>query len=185
MAVARGSRLRWFGAQVRAGGEDAVAQDCLRRVGRPLLADCFAPRVVRMRKRDGVWVREQRLLYPGYLFMLTTDAQALDRELRRLALPVTLTGADDVSNTTGTHHYTPLKESEQALLESVLDERHVLQPSTGVIERGRLKVGRGPLRGHEGRIRKVDRHRRVAFVDAGVPGCDALMCATLEITAKS
>lgn len=170
--------VSWYFAHVREGREEAVARRCLRLVDRKVLADCFAPKIVRLLKRSGEWRREQRLLYPGYLLMLTPDVAALRQELGRLSVRAELVGAAQ-------GECAPLAPGTRMLLEGVLDEGHVLQPSTGVIERGQLKVGRGPLVGHEARVRRIDRHKCLAWLDADAPGGGSLMLATLEITEKS
>ena len=74
----------------------------------------------------------------------------------------------------------------QAWLESVLDEAHVLRASEGRIEGGVLQVERGPLRGCEGRVRKIDRHKRMAYLrfDEGGEG-DCVLQAALNVPVKN
>ena len=77
-----------------------------------------------------------------------------------LSFPVLLIGGDGRS-------FAPLAADAQTWLAGALDGRHVLRASTGVIEDGALKVQRGPLRGREADVRRIDRHKRMAYVGLG------------------
>lgn len=171
---------RWYVANVREGDEASVARDCLKLIDRSLLADCFAPQALRLKKRDGEWRTEPHLLYPGRIFMVTCDPKALARELQKLSFWVDLVGehADGGG-------YTPLAPGEQALFELLLDGSHSIAPSEGSIIDGELHVRWGPLKGQEHRVRKVNRHKRLALVAAGVPGCDTGLLAPLEVLSKT
>lgn len=107
---------RWYVANVREGDEASVARDCLKLVDRSLLADCFAPQALRLKKRDGEWRTEPRMLYPGRIFMVSCDPKALARELERLSFWVHLVGERGDGE-----GYTPLVAAEQALFEALLD----------------------------------------------------------------
>ena len=107
---------RWYVANVREGDEASVARDCLKLVDRSLLADCFAPQALRLKKRDGEWRTEPRMLYPGRIFMVSCDPKALARELERLSCWVHLVGERGDGE-----GYTPLVAAEQALFEALLD----------------------------------------------------------------
>ncbi|MEI3229968.1 MAG: hypothetical protein V8S24_01170 [Gordonibacter pamelaeae] len=74
----------------------------------------------------------------------------------------------------------------QAWLESALDDAHVLRASEGRIEGGVLRVERGPLRGCEGRVRKIGRHKRMAYLrfDEGGDG-DCVLQAALNVPVKN
>ena len=56
--------------------------------------------------------------------------------------------------------------------------------SEGVIADGRTVVRSGPLRGREDLIRKIDRHKRVAFLDVGLLD-QVRVRVGLEITRKT
>ena len=174
---------RWYVANVREGSEEASARDCLRLLGggEPgLLHDCFAPKAVRLKKRDGLWVPEVKALYPGRIFMVSSDPVGLSRKLEGLSFWVRLVG--EYGDGTG---FAPLLPAEQAFFEGLFDPERVVQPSEGAIVDGELHIGCGPLTGQEHRVRKLNRHKRLVLVAAGVPGCDTGLLATLEVASKS
>ena len=91
---------------------------------------------------------------------------------------------------------TPVKDGKKAkvftdlfyaeeFLRSLCGKEHHLGMSRGYIKDGETHVINGPLVGMERRIRKIDRHKRIARVmlPAGEPG--RLMAAGLEITSRS
>lgn len=174
----RRAARRWYVARVREGREEAAARDLRALVGPDVLQDCFAPKVELLQKRRGEWTSVVRLLYPGYVFAVSGSPRALDRRLGALSLRAGLIGRQRAA-------YVPLSPGEQGWLEGVLDDRRVLRPSRGVIERGALRVDEGPLRGFEGRIRKVDRHKALAYVEVAMPSGPALLRAALAVVSRT
>lgn len=149
--------LRWYAAHVPQGREEAFADKCRRIISAEVLEDCFFPKCEKFMKRQGSWVVEEAPLFSEYFFLATRDVRALAKELATLSFPVLLIGRDRRT-------FAPLAADVQTWLAGVLDNRHVLRASTGVIEDGVLRVQRGPLRGHEADVRRIDRHKRVAYV---------------------
>lgn len=173
----RSHALRWYAAKVREGSEERAAC-ALRSVLGDLVVDCIVPKTRLLRKSAGVWGTVDRVLYPGYVFIVASAARDLGRAVASSSVHARLVARQADGG------YTPLMRSEQALLESVLDDGQVLQPSTGCIRGGATTVVRGPLAGWESRIRKIDRHKRLAFVELGLPDGDVLVKAALEIPLK-
>lgn len=151
-------RTRWYLIRVREGSEESTARALLRLVPRDLLVDCFPLRRERWFRRDGAWSLQQVVAYRGYVFAVTDDAVALRKALSGLTVQAEPAGS-------GGRGWMPLAPDAQAWFERSMDDRRVLRGSTAVIEGGVLRVTDGPLRGQEGRIRSVDRHRRRCMVD--------------------
>lgn len=171
--------LRWYVAKVHEGHEDSIARRCRKLMAPSVLADCFSPKVELLRKVGGTWRKVEQSLYPGYLFMVSPDPQALAKALKALSFSVNLVGERD----DGSH--APLAPSEQGWLETALNEDYVLMMSRGVIGDGVTIVQEGPLIENEHRICRIDRHKRVATVKIEMPDGTTLVKAGLEITEKS
>ena len=77
-----------------------------------------------------------------------------------------------------------LTSEEAAFVSEFGGADHVVGMSQGVIEDGRTVVRSGPLRGREGLVRKIDRHKRVAYLDVGLLD-QARVRVGLEITRKT
>ena len=63
-------------------------------------------------------------------------------------------------------------------------DTHVMEMSEGVIEEDRVTVIHGPFKGHEARIARVGRHKRLAWVDMDMFGRRKTIRVRLEIVSK-
>ena len=57
----------------------------------------------------------------------------------------------------------------------------IIDLSKGVIEHGKVKVLSGPLQGMEGCIKRIDRHRRMAWVNICMFGRELVIPLALEV----
>ena len=82
--------------------------------------------------------------------------------------------------------FTHLTADEVAWLNAFTDvETHVVEMSEGIItESDRVLVTKGPLRGHEGQIVRIDRHRRIAELEVHMFGRTKRIKVGLEIVRK-
>lgn len=56
--------------------------------------------------------------------------------------------------------------------------------SSGIIENDRVQILSGPLMGMEGNIRRIDRHKRIAYMEIEMFGRTVEMKVGLEIIRK-
>ena len=126
----------------------------------------------------GEWKLVRRLLFPGYLFFVTGDAEELNKELLRVPLPIRLLGNEENS-------FFPLTGKERDWFLSFMDGEHIVRMSEGYITGDKVTVTRGPLIGLEGDIRKIDRHKRRAYIDVSLFGRTVPASVGLEIVRKS
>ncbi|MBR3841204.1 MAG: hypothetical protein IKM20_08720 [Erysipelotrichales bacterium] len=78
---------------------------------------------------------------------------------------------------------TLLSDSEALIIQTMFHDSNVIGRSIGAIENSVLKVSEGPLMGMESKITKIDRHKRVAYIDMKLLGRD--MRLPLEVVSKS
>lgn len=71
---------------------------------------------------------------------------------------------------------TPLYAEEEAHLQRLLRDGYVAVYSEGIMEGNRIVVIEGALKGFEGRVKKVLRHKRLAVLEM------PLMGRTVEVT---
>lgn len=118
------------------------------------LKDAFVLTYDRMRRYEGDWHLEKRILFPKRVFLESRDEKALRNELRQYQGIV--------------EQKTPLiriGNQDEAFLRDLCGEKKHLKMSRGVIQKGDARVTEGPLKGNENRIRKIDRHRRLARLE--------------------
>lgn len=168
----------WYVGQVLAGKEQATLAQCRKLVDPSVLADSFAPEYETMWKGADGWRPVRRLLFPGYLFFVTDDVEKLAAQLSRVPNRVRMLGDEENS-------YMALSAAERDWFLSFIDHDHVVRMSEGFIEDQQVRITRGPLMGMEGRISKVDRHKRCAFLEVNMFGRITTAKVGLEIVRKA
>ena len=74
-----------------------------------------------------------------------------------------------------------LRESERLFLVSLLGEGDTIKESAGMIIGQKIKITGGALLGKEGKIIKVNRHKREGVVELSLVGCCKRITVGLEI----
>lgn len=143
--------------RVTPGHERAMARR-VRRVAAAGLNDCYVLLTERERRRAGLWHKELVPTFPSYLILDVRNSDALERGLRLLTAPA------DLPRVGGAPAAIPAEDA--ALLRTLAGPDHVIRASRGVIEDGALRVWEGPLAGREQLVRRIDRHRRAAYLDS-------------------
>lgn len=166
----------WYVVQVRTGTEENIRIQCERRIPRDLLTDCFIPYYEEPKKADGQWIKQRRVLFPGYVFVVTDDVSGLFLQLKVVSGLTKLIGAGQ--------DIIALTDSERAFIESFGGDEKVMEMSIGIIEGDRIIIESGPLIGREGCIKKIDRHKRKAWLELPMFGRTQRVQVGLEIVAK-
>lgn len=170
-------RARLYAVQVTSGQEERT-RAMVSRLLPEVAEDCYTPAYECARKVAGQWRTVTRMLFPGYVFIETADPATLRDQLRAVPAFTRLLGASDES-------FLALTDDEVAWLNAFTNvETHVVEMSQGVIEGDRVLVTKGPLRGHEGLIAKVDRHKRLAELEIRMFGRVKRVRIGLEIVRK-
>lgn len=160
------------------GGQERRAEELAQRLPKDVISSCFIPVREVKKRRGGEWKTEQELLFPGYLFVETNEPELASERLRELPLLIRVLA--DVGG-----EFLPLSDDETSWIRSLTTERsHVVEMSEGVIEGDRVIVTQGPLKGREAWITKVDRHKRLAWLDMRMFGRTKSIKVGLEIVSK-
>lgn len=160
------------------GGRERAAADLLQKLLGDAISECFVPLYEAMRRVRGEWRREALRLFPGYVFVTTSCIEGIAQRLGEMPFFVRVVGGSD-------ERYVPLAREEVAWLEALTNvETHTVEFSEGVIEGDEVKVTKGPLKGQEAKIVKIDRHRRLAFIEMRMFGRTKVVKVGLEIVSK-
>lgn len=161
------------------GGRERAACELLQRLMGDMVGECFVPLYESMRREQGTWRREVRRLFPGYVFVSTPNIEGIAQRLGELPFFVRVVGGHD-------EQYVSLTREEVAWLLALTNaETHMVEFSEGVIEGDEVKVTKGPLKGQEAKIVKVDRHKRLAWLEMHMFGRTKVVKVGLEIVSKS
>lgn len=168
----------WYVVQVRRGSEDFTAERCRALIPDSILIQCFVPKYKHMKRYHGKWHYETDVLFPGYVFMVTDRVADLFTKLKEVPDFTSLLGND------GEAVY-PIYKEEVLFLLRYDPEHHNLDMSEGYIIGDAITITSGPLMGHEGLIKKIDRHKRLAFLEVDIMGQVTTVKVGLEIISKT
>lgn len=166
----------WYVIQVRSGTEEEIQRQCETVIDKDILERAFVPYSEQERKYQGEWHREYKVLFPGYVFLVSEDKAELFYQLKRVIGLTKLLGTGD--------EIVPLSEDEIRFLTAFGREDQVVEMSEGFIENDRVVITSGPLQGNEGLIRKIDRHKRKAYLEIDMFGRKLKTQVGLEIVRK-
>ena len=168
----------WYVVQVRTGKEEAIAKKLQFHIDHDVLLECFIPCCKRQKKFRGKWQIVEEVLFKGYIFMITNQVEQLYTQLKKVPDLTKLLGND------GKEIY-PIYPQEAMFLTKFSNKDHVVDISNGIIENDKIIINEGPLIGLEGLITKIDRHKRIAYVDVELLGKLTRVQVGLEIISKS
>ena len=134
----------WYVMQVRTGNEFYMKQQCERMISPEAAEKIFIPLTERKVQRNHEWRLEKFPLFAGYVFVISEQVELFQTEMRRLYGFKRLLGADG--------EIVPLTTAEVTFMEGLGGKEQIVGMS-------------GPLVGREGLIRKIDRHKRKAFIE--------------------
>ena len=166
----------WCVIQVLTGKEEKIRHACEKYIDGNILDETFIPFRKCRRKRNGVWKDEKTVLFPGYVFLITEHPDELYDQLRRVEGMTKLLRDE--------HTVQQLTENEEELLKNLGGENHIVEMSYGYIEGQKVNITEGPLKGLEGQISKIDRHKRQCIVEVDMFGQKTRMTVGLEIVEK-
>ena len=169
----------WYVIQVKTGTEEEIQRQCERVIEKDILERCFIPYCEQMKRYHGEWHKEKKILFPGYV-VLVSARDAEEKTLYfRLKKVIGLTKLIGTGN-----EVVPLEDEEIRFLLEFGGEDQIVSMSEGLIENDKVVVTKGPLKGNEGLIRKIDRHKRKAWLEVEMFGRKIEAQVGLEIVEK-
>lgn len=167
----------WFVLKCDPGKAEEIMEFCREHISGQILHDIFTFTYDRMKRYEGSWHIETKPLFPEYIFFETADPEALSEQLEQHCASITRQGNGRL--------LAKILPEEETFLRKAGGQEHHLKMSQGYIKNGITHIVTGPLVGMERRIRKIDRHKRLANIEMPVRGMDKPVQAGLEITSKS
>ena len=157
--VPEGVEAMWYVIQVMGGREENTADMIRKRISSETIEECFIPKKERLKKFKGRWQQIEEILFPGYVFAEAKDPEELYRQLKQITM-MTKVLQD------GEFHFLPLSEEEERQIKGMGDHSHITGLSKVRVEEGKqVAILEGPLKNMEGKIVKVDLHKREVIVN--------------------
>lgn len=167
----------WYAVWVRTGQEEKVRQICERLIrDKEICEECFLPKYEKYRKVNGKGTLQRELLFPGYLFFVSENPDALKEALRGMPEVVKVLGDDDGP--------IALYPNEVEFLRKYTNEEKVVEMSSGYILGDRLVVTDGPFEGYDGNVVHIDRHKRKAVLEVEFFGRRMEITVGMEVVRK-
>ena len=167
----------WYVVQTVGGQEKHVLDLVDRLVGEELIQESFIPQYEVKKRIQGAWKMRTEVLLPGYIFVITDRPGELREALRSVPKFTRLLGNNDV--------FTPLDDQEVAFINAFTEPDHrVVEFSNGVMEGDEIVVLNGPLMHQTGLIKKLDRHKRLAYLEFEILGRKKTVKVGLEVVRR-
>ena len=165
----------WYVVQTVAGHEYKVESYLNKRLNSSVYTP-FIPLHEKILSGNGYYKKETKPLFSGYVFIEseTSIAEVL-QDIRQIG-SLTGTYMKLLTNT--------VSEDERINLLRLYSRKNCVESSIGIIVGDRIIVKEGPLIGMESIIRKIDRHKRIAFIEVSIFGDLRMVKVALEITEK-
>lgn len=126
---------------------------CKSRLSSKAVQNVFIFTYDRLRRYEGAWHLERKLLFPAHVFLESENEDILLQELAKCS---TAARQED--------SLIRMNEEEEQFLRILCGKEHHLHISRGIICKGAAHITEGPLKGMESRICKIDRHKRLARI---------------------
>lgn len=167
----------WYVMQVRTGSEENIQFQCQRNIPEDILGNCFIPYYEEKKHTQGEWKICRKVLFPGYVFLDSQELTQLYMDLKQISgLTKLLRTGDEII---------ALTKEEVGFLQSFGGKEQVVIMSEGIIENSKIIVTSGPLVGKEEFIKRIDRHKRKAYLEMEIFGRMQRVQVGLEIAAKT
>ena len=168
--------MGWYVIHVHVMSEQTVCDKIHARVPSTLWEDCFVPQVENVYKKAGQCKTVVRPLFPGYVFIVCEDPQKIMPYMKEIQEYTRILKTGD--------EFESLSKNEVDYLTALAGERQRVELSKGYIVGDQVFIVEGPMKGMDGNIRKIDRHKRIALVEVPFLGRPTQVRLPLEIVSK-
>ncbi len=166
----------WYVIQVMTGREKILCRDIIETLDKELYEHCFVPMSERQHRKEGKFITIKEPLFPGYIFIISDEIEKVAAAIWRISRFKRILRTGD--------SFSPMDEGEVRVYRGLTDENFNISLSKGFIEGDAITVTEGPLKGFEGFIKKIDRHKRMAFIELPFLGKNTRIRIPLEIVDK-
>ena len=161
---------------VMAGMETAAETLLQKYLDKEYYTEVFIPRYASMRRYGGKWCEILRALFPGYIFIDGTLPERIFTRMKLIPKEMQMIHADT--------EILSVYPEEEEFIRNLMDEEHIVRMSTGFFIGEELCITKGALKNYKGRIKKIDRHKRIAVLAVELFGRETPVEVGLEIVKK-
>ena len=170
----------WYILFVRTGNEYQVEQLLKKRLDGDMFKP-FVPIHESLFKSVGTIKKEIKPLFPSYVFV---ESELSSQEFLKNTSNLIYTSSNIISLLRYSDAEIAMRESERQMLLSLCNDEYCIESSSGIIEKDRIIITDGPLKGRESIVKKVDRHKRQAYIEIDFLGETRLIGVAIELVKK-
>lgn len=179
----------YYVIQVSPGAEDKTETMIRELVADNMYGRCFHPLRHVRKKFHGEWVDQHEKLLPGYVFITSGNIRELSQTLKRVPVLTKVLGRDE-------EQFIPLSSDEVEWLEQITGQTsNAGESENGVeceaglsqvlAEEDAITVLSGPLKNMEGKIKKINLHKRIAEVEVEFMGRSTVIYLGVEMVGRT
>ena len=153
----------YYVIQVKTGKEQQAINDIKEHLNDQFVCDVFSPFRKELRKYKGEFKEASVRCFPGYIFVETSNIKELFKEIYWLPEYTKILGREGY-----TDNFVPLDENESRMIDILYNansDRTTDISDIEVIEGDKIRVLTGPLANIEGKIKKVNLHKRKVIIE--------------------
>ncbi|MCR4704643.1 MAG: antiterminator LoaP [Lachnospiraceae bacterium] len=147
----------WYVIWTGVGNEEKVSQQLASMCPDGSSERYFIPKRCELIKYKKNWTCEDRILFPGYIFVETEAVEDVFFQLDKTVRPAKILRCDK--------EFVPVSEEERSFIHQLIGDDGVAGISIGEIKDHVVTITSGPLKGLEGIIKRIDRHKRRAYLE--------------------
>ncbi len=176
----------WYLLDCQGQDEQAMVKLCEKHVPQDVLEAAWVLKFQKLLRYQGEWHVAEKNLFPGHIMLSVAD-----RKDSKSSLEEALAGIFPArSREERDRCLCAVRRDSEKKLRELCCNGALIKLSRGRIRDGHVTVTGGPLEGCERSIRKIDRHKRIAWLElpggAEGPGASVLerVCVGLEVYEK-
>ncbi|MEC0090217.1 antiterminator LoaP [Paenibacillus macquariensis] len=179
--------MRWYGIFVQSGKEEEVKINIYQRLGTSKVLCCVPKRKI-PEKKNGIICDAIKTIFPGYVFIQTdmdNEKYYKIKSIPEIIKILNYRNKRDISrgnnrfNEEGNFKYIPDIEMENII--KIINENDIVEYSNILFRNDKVLVISGPLKGMEGNIQRIDKHKKRAKLSLEFMGSQKLIDIGIEI----
>lgn len=177
--------MKWYAIYVKNGKEEAVKTSIYQQICNDEIECCIPKRIV-PEKRNGEIVEVIKLMFPGYVFFHVKMNATIYYKIKSIPYILKILNyrnkKDSISNSeTNEVDFKSIPDEEMLTILKLINQNDLIEFSKIMVLNTRVCVISGPLRGLEGIVKKIDKHKRRAKISLKILGRENLIDLGVDI----
>ncbi|SMF76889.1 acyl carrier protein [Paenibacillus uliginis N3/975] len=178
--------MKWYVAFVQTGKEEAVKKRfCDLDIN---IKKCCVPKRKVPEKKNGIVYESIKILFPGYVFFCTEIDFRTYYQINSIPGVIKILNYSNkkdklISSEESSHDlfFKSVPDEQMSIILEMLNENDIIDYLKILFRNEKVKVISGPCKGLEGRIKKIDKHKKRAKIQLDILGLEKIVDIGIEI----